>query len=108
MSEGAAPVDNMILGKVLVGPGSYQGLDKGERVVWVRFWALINMNAPGSANSVSNGDTMSDKEVLATLSGFQYQESQGTFLCGLVEVRHVRPLALHYPPVHQDQGHLAQ
>ncbi len=37
------------------------------------------MDVPGSANSMINRDTMTDKEVLATLSGSQHRESQRTF-----------------------------
>ena len=44
----------------------------GERVFWDRFWDRDNMDNPGSANSMSNTYTISDQEVLATLSGFQY------------------------------------
>ena len=44
------------------------------------------MDDPGSANSMSNMDTMSDKEVLATLSVFYYQESQRTLYADLLRL----------------------
>ena len=49
----------------------------GERVFfWDRFWGRSKMDNPSSANSMSNRDTISDKELLATLSGFQHQDPE--------------------------------
>ena len=69
----------MIVGKLWMQQDEIKARTDGERVFWDRFWGRCNMGNPSSANSMINRDTISDKEVLATLSGLQYQESQRSF-----------------------------
>ena len=53
----------------------------GGRVFWDRFWGTKrdNMENQCSANFMINKDTMSDKAVLGTVSGVQYQACQRSF-----------------------------
>ena len=64
-------LDRMILGKCWLLQDDIKARTNWETVCWDRFWGRGNMDSPGAANSMSNRDTISDKEVLATLSGFQ-------------------------------------
>jgi hypothetical protein len=75
----------MTLGNCWLIKDDTQARARGERVFRDMFWGIENMDAPGSANSMSNRDTMSEKEVLATLSGFQYQESQRSLYLELLK-----------------------
>ena len=108
MRDGATLVDKMIIGKGLLAQYDINAKTKWEIVFWDSFWGIDNMDAPSSANSMMNKDTMSDTEVLATLSGVQYKESKRTAYFGLAQVRQIQPLALQYSPGHKDQGHRAQ
>ena len=76
MHDGAWLVDRMVIGKFWLIQDAMNARTNGGRVFWDRFWGRDNMDNPGSVNSVSNRDTISDQEVLATLSGLQPQESQ--------------------------------
>ena len=53
---------------------------------WDKFWGIKkgSMDNQCSANFMSNKDTMPDKAVLVTFSGFQYQECQRTFYLELL------------------------
>ena len=69
----------MLLGKCWQLQYDIKARAHGERVFWDKFWGRGNMDNLESANSISNRDTISDIEVLATLSGFQYQASHRSF-----------------------------
>ena len=75
---GACLVDGMMIGTRWL-MGYIKARTRGEAALLCRFWVIENMDDPGSSNSMSNRDTMLYKEVLATLSRFQFQESQGRF-----------------------------
>ena len=70
----------MILGKCWLIQDDIKVQTNGENKVFKdKFWGRGHMDNPSSANSMSNRGTISDMEVRATLSGFQYQESQRSF-----------------------------
>ena len=75
----------MILGKCWLFQDDIKARTNGGRVFWDRFWGRGSMDNPGSANTMSNRDTISDKEVLATLSGFQNKESQRILYLGALK-----------------------
>jgi hypothetical protein len=81
VSDGGWVVDRIILSKVWLRQEEIKTRTGGSRVLWDRFWNTKKeyLDNPDSSNFMSNRDTNSDTEVLATLSGFQYQESQRTF-----------------------------
>ena len=78
-------VDRMCIGKCWLIQDGIKARTNGERVFWDRLWDSANMENPGSANSMSNRDTISDKEVLATMTGFQYQGSQRSLYLELLK-----------------------
>ena len=73
--DGTCLVDRLILGKCWLIKYDAKAKTKGTRVFWDKFLGKGNMDNQSSANSLSNRETASDMEVLATLSGFQYRES---------------------------------
>ena len=79
VKDGAWLVDCMILGKCWLPQEDIKAKTNWERVFWDKFWGKCNMDNTGSSNSMSNSDTISDMEVLATLSGLQYQEYGKSF-----------------------------
>jgi hypothetical protein len=79
--DGGWVVDRIILSKLWLTQEDVRTRTGGSRVLWDRFWGNKRdyLDNSGSANFMSNRDISSDSEALATLSGFQYQESQKTF-----------------------------
>ena len=64
----------MILGTCWMIKDGMKANTNEDKVFWDEFWGIENTDAPSSAYSMSIRDTIRDKAVLATLSGFQYQE----------------------------------
>ena len=108
----------MILGKCWLTQGDTKDKTNGTRVFWDTFWGRGNMDNPGSAHSMRSRDTISDMEVLATLSGVQYQESQRSFYLEVlksdtsshllsnvpqyIKDQDANPIGLHWLQAHQD------
>ncbi len=80
VKDGAWVVDMMNLGECWLLQADIKARTNGGRVFWDRFWGRSKIDIPSSASSMSNRDTIPDMEVIATLSGFQYQESGKSFL----------------------------
>ena len=74
-------MDRIILSNLWLELEDIKQRTGGQRVLWDRFWSnkRDHIDNQGSANFMSNRDTNSDTEALATLSGFQYQESNKSF-----------------------------
>ena len=66
----------MTLGSCWLMQDDMKARTRGERVSGTGSGPEATPKNQLSANAMVNRDTISDKEVLATLSGFQYQESQ--------------------------------
>ena len=98
-------VDMLIIGKRWFLQDDIKAKTHGEIVFWDKFWGKGKQDNLISANSMSNRDNISDVEVLATLSGFQYQGSGKSFYLDVLKSDISNHLLSKAPQDIKSQGH---